>query len=170
MRLAFAASALALAFASVAAADPVTLTPITFSSEFQTELDEELGTREGDVLRRDVERAVTRALAERGASVQSGAPVSIEISVIDARPNRPTMEQTRQESGLDPFLSISTGGAELRAVLRNSGGAVIAEVEHEYYTDSLSDVLGGPSTWTDANRSIRQFANKVAGAYVANAR
>lgn len=170
MRLAFAVSAVALAFATAAAAGPVTLTPITFSPEFQTTLEEDLGTREADVLRREVERAVTRELAERGATVQAGAPISIEISVIDAEPNRPTMEQARQRSGLDIFNSVSVGGAELRGVLRSADGAEIAQVEHRYYTNTLNDVWGAPSTWTDANRSIRQFADKVADAYVAHSR
>src|SRR5512145_2609146 len=87
------AGAAALAFAQLAYASPVTLAPVSFSPEFQAELDAELGVREGDVLQRAVVDAVSRELAERGATLSEGAPVTVEISIIDAAPNRPTMQQ-----------------------------------------------------------------------------
>jgi len=77
------------------------------------------------------------------------------------------MQQLTGRPGLDAFRSISVGGAELRAVLRGAGGQVVAEVEHRRYTNSLRDLVGEPTTWTDARRSIGQFAEKVADAYVA---
>jgi hypothetical protein len=65
--------------------------------------------------------------------------------------------------------SFSTGGAELRAVLRSADGRELAHVEHSYYSPSLAYV-GLPSTqWTDAHRAIRRFASKVATAYQAHA-
>ncbi|MEZ6022801.1 MAG: DUF3313 family protein [Hyphomonadaceae bacterium] len=167
MRLAAAVSALVLIFATAAAADPVALAPISFSPEFQTEVDETLGAREGDYLRRDVERQVVRALQRRGVTVEANAPVTIEVSVVDAEPNRPTLEQATHQPGLDIFRSVSVGGAELHAVLRGAGGEALVEVDHSYYTNSLGELWGSPSTWTDANRSISRFANKVADAYVA---
>ena len=155
----------ALAFASSAAAAPVTLSQISFSPEFQVELDEELGAREGEYLRSAVTEAVSNALTRRGASIGAGADITIEISIIDADPNRPTMQQTQGRPGLDPLRSVSTGGAELRAVLRNASGQVVGEVDHRRYDETLSDVFVPPTTWTSAQRSIRQFAGKVADAY-----
>lgn len=160
----------ALAFAQAAWAGPVSLSPIAFSPEFQTALDDELGAREGEILQAAVERAVADALAERGATISASAPVTIDISIIDADPNRPTMEQLRAQPGLDSFRSVSIGGAELRAVLRGSDGTVLSEVTHRRYNHSLSDLVGPPTTWTEARRAIRQFADKVADAYVATGR
>jgi hypothetical protein len=153
----------ALAFAQSASA--VTLSQISFSPEFQIELDEELGAREGEYLRSAVTEAVSNALTRRGASIGTGADITIEISIIDADPNRPTMQQTQGRPGLDPLRSVSTGGAELRAVLRNASGQVVGEVDHRRYDETLSDVFVPPTTWTSAQRSIRQFAGKVADAY-----
>ena len=153
----------ALAFAQSASA--VTLSQISFSPEFQIELDEELGAREGEYLRSAVTEAVSNALTRRGASIGTGADITIDISIIDADPNRPTMEQTMGRPGLDPMRSVSTGGAELRAVLRNANGQVVGEVDHRRYDETLSDVFVPPTTWTSAQRSIRQFAGKVADAY-----
>jgi len=156
----------ALAFAQSAAA--VTLAPISFSPEFETELHEDLGVREGDYLRTDVEDEVRGALTRRGVDVASGGG-TIEIVIVDADPNRPTMQQLAERPGLDPIRSLSLGGAELRAVLRGANGEVIAEVDHRGYNHSIADFNGmAPNTWSEARRSIRRFANKVADAYVAH--
>jgi hypothetical protein len=167
MRLTFVLAGLAaLSLAHSAAAAPATVS-ISFSPEFQQQLEEELGAREGDVLQSAVSDAVGRALAERGVD---GAPVTVEVSIIDARPNRPTMQQLVDEPGLDAIRSISIGGAELRGVLRGADGQVLSEVTHRRYNHNLQDIAGPATTWTEARRAIRQFANKVADAYVAHAR
>ncbi len=170
MRIIPAVAAIAvLAFASTAAAQ-VALAPISFSPEFQVSLAEDLGAREGEQLREAVTNSVSRALAHRGATVSSSAPVTIEISILDADPNRPTMNQLAEEPGLDFARSYSIGGAELQAVLRGSDGQVLAEVTHRRYNYSIDELLGPPATWSEARRAINQFATKVADAYVAHAR
>lgn len=158
----------ALAFAQGAAA--VTVSPISFSSEFQTALNEELGAREGDVLRQDVERAVAAALARHGVALDSGGG-TIEIEIVSADPNRPTMQQLSDRPGLDYMRSMSIGGAELHAVIRGANGEVLTEVNHRNYNQSLDEFNGAApaGTWSEARRAIRRFANKVADAYVAHA-
>jgi hypothetical protein len=160
--------AAALTFATAAAAAPVSMAPVSISPEFQTELDEDLGQREGDYLRRRVDEEVREALVRHGADVTEGALIVIEISIEDAQPNRPTYQQLIDQPSLDAFRSVSIGGAELRAVLR-SNGAVLAEVTHRRYNHSLADLNGAATTWTEARRAIRQFAEKVADAYDAHA-
>lgn len=167
MRLTIAfASLAALAFASAASAQTATISPISFSPEFQEELTDNYGEREGEYLGEYAQRMVSEALARRGVS----AGVTVDISIIDAQPNRPTFEQLSNRPGLDPIRSISVGGAELHGVIRGADGAVITEVSHERYNHSLSDLTGAESTWSEARRAIRQFANKVGDAYVASAR
>ncbi|MEQ1707594.1 MAG: hypothetical protein ABL864_04610 [Terricaulis sp.] len=169
--LGFTAFALAqAALPSVASAAPVTLAPVAISAEFQTTLDEDLGAREGDVLRDATARMVSAALARHGATLSDSAPLVVEIVIVDADPNRPTFEQLGASPGLDAFRSISVGGAELRGTLRAADGHIVSEVNHRRYNNSLVDLTGGESTWTDARRAIRQFAEKIADAYVANAR
>jgi hypothetical protein len=159
----------ALALAQSAAA--VTLAPVSFSPEFETKLSENLGVREGEFLRTEVENAVGAALARRGVSVSSGAG-TIEIVIVDADPNRPTLQQLSARPGLDFIRSFSIGGAELRAVLRGASGEVLSEVDHRRYNHSLAEFHGMPpgATWSEARRSIRGFAEKVADAYVAHVR
>jgi outer membrane receptor protein involved in Fe transport len=154
----------ALAFAASASAQ--TLEQVSYSPAFQAELEDDLGMREGEYLRENVTRAIERAIARRNVAQ---APLRIEVVIEDAQPNRFTTQQLRTRPGVDPIRSVSVGGAELRAVLRGADGAVLAEVEHRRYSTSLRDLFFEPLTWTDANRAIRQFAEKVADAYVAHA-
>ena len=114
--------------------------------------------------------AVSTALAREGASLNQGANVTIEISIVDADPNRPTMQQLADNPSLDFSGSYSIGGAELTAILRAGDGSVLAEVSHRRYNRSIDELLGPPATWTAARHAISQFANKVADAYVAHAR
>lgn len=170
MRTLFATAAFAaLAFANAANAAPVSLQPVSYSPEFQTSLNDELGPREGAILSNDATAAVSRALAARGATMGAGG-MTIEISIIDADPNRPTLQQLAAQPSLDASRSVSIGGAELHAVIRSADGAVLSEVNHRSGSYSLDDLVGPPATWTDARRAIRQFANKVADAYVAQTR
>jgi hypothetical protein len=171
MRLTSALAGAALfAMAQAAYAAPVTLAPISFSPELQAELDAELGAREGEVLQRAVSEAVARALTERGATLSDAAPVTVEISILDADPNRPTLQQLADRPGLDGISSVSIGGAELHAVLRGPDGQVLSEVSHRRYNYSITDVPVPSTTWSEARRAIRRFADKVADAYVANVR
>lgn len=156
------AGAAILAFAAPAWAQS---TPVSFSPEFQTSLEEDFGVREGDVLRSAVTEAIARELAQRGIS---STGLSIDVTIVDAEPNRPTMQQLFDEPSLDSS-SISIGGAELRAVLRNASGQT-TEVTHRRYNHSLADLNGPATTWTEARRAIRQFAVKVADAYIATPR
>ena len=156
------ASAAVLAFAAPAWAQS---TPVSFSPEFQSSLEEDYGLREGEVLRTAVTDAISRELTRRGVSADQA---NIEVTIVDAEPNRPTMQQLFDRPSLD-MSSISIGGAELRAVIHNANGAT-TEVSHRRYNHSLSDVVGPATTWTEARRAIRQFAVKVADAYIATPR
>lgn len=151
------AGAAAFAFAAPAWAQT---SPVSFSPEFQAALEEDYGVREGEYLREAVIEAINTELARRGVSSAG----SIEVTIIDAEPNRPTMQQLVDRPSLDAG-SISIGGAELRATLPS--GEVVT---HRRYNHSLADIAGPATTWTEARRAIRQFAIKVADAYIASPR
>lgn len=156
----------ALAFGFAGAASAQTIQPVSYSPDFQEKLDDDLGVREGAYLSEALSRYVAEALEDRGLS---GRNVSIELSIVDARPNRPTFEQTMDRPGLDRFNSISVGGASLEGVIRNANGAVIQNVEHRYYSHDLWDARYNADTWGDARRAMRRFATKVADAVAAGA-
>lgn len=163
----FAASLVALAFAQTALAQNVSLTPVSFAPAFQTKVDREIGADQGAVLRARVESAIASALARRGASVSAGAPVSIDVDIVDAVPNRATIQSLRSNYLLAPGPTVQLGGAELHATLRSASGAALSEVAYRHYDHDFTDLVGPPSLWTSADRSISHFAERVADAYVA---
>ncbi len=87
------------------------------------------------MLRTAVTEAIARELTRRGVS---SAGLSIDVTIVDAEPNRPTMQQMFDQPSLDSS-SISIGGAELRAVLHNASGQM-TEVTHRRYNHSLADL------------------------------
>lgn len=159
----------AFAFATTASAAPVTVGPVSLSAEYQAKVEDEIGARDSEVLQDFVTRTVSRALTRQGAQVGAGAPVTVDITIVDADPNRPTMQELRDTPGLSMFWSVSTGGAELNATLRAADGRVLQEVNHRYFSNSLADLTGAAETWSDARRATYRFARKVADAYAANA-
>jgi hypothetical protein len=168
MRLVLAAASLAaLAFAQTASAQNVSLAPVSFTPEFQTKVDRDIGADQAAVLRARVESAIAASLQRRGASVSAGAPVTIEVDVVNAVPNRVTMQQLRRDFALDPQRSVRLGGAELHAAVRGANGQTLQEVDYRRYDHDFTDLLGPPAMWTSADRTIGQFAERVADAYVA---
>ncbi len=154
-----------IAVAAPAAADPVRLTPATYSADFQEELEDKYGLREGVYLQERLTNRLTRALTNAGAEISDAAPVTIETIIIDAAPNRPTYKQLGDEVSLSYAGSFSIGGAELNAVLRGADGQALREVSHRFYSASLQDVSPASDSWHDARRAIDRFARKVADAY-----
>jgi hypothetical protein len=85
------------------AASGQTLQPVSYAPDFQTALEEDYGVREGAYLQETLTRFVSQELAERGLSNRG---VQIDLTIIDAKPNRPTMEQTADRPGLEPIGSV----------------------------------------------------------------
>ncbi|MFS2317244.1 hypothetical protein RMQ97_04820 [Maricaulis sp. D1M11] len=152
----FAASALVLALAAPGFAQtPLTIAPISFGDAL-LEKSEEYGERELERLADDLDDALRDELA--GVLGQGG--YTLQATIIDARPNRPTQEQMFARPGLD-MRSISIGGAEVTAIIVDASGQQIASYEYAWRTHSLRDVVGA-SVWYDANRTFRRFADQIA--------
>ncbi len=170
MRLITAAAiaGLALALAAPASAAPVTVRPVAIDAELQKTFDDDYGQREVAILQKIVADALERELTEAGATVADGAPVSIETTLVDVKPSKPTFQQAVDTVGLDTIRSISIGGAELRARIVGADGATLGEVTYEWYESDLLFSTAN-TTWSDARHAIRRFAGKVGDAYRANA-
>lgn len=111
---------------------------------------------------RDIERLTSRLdEAAEAALPQSGqyAGARLELVIEDATPNRPTFQQMADLPGLS-MESLSIGGAEI------SGEIVFADgtrrpVAYRWFETSLANVSGA-STWSDADRAFRVFAQRLA--------
>jgi len=161
------AAAMVFASAAFAAAAPLVAPTPVLSEDLQQQLSDIFGEGEGAYLQRETMRYVAAALARRGAmdAVDTDGAVTVEITIVRATPNRPTMTQLRETPGLS-MQSISLGGAEFIAVIRDSAGAERARVTHEHFSRDIEDA-DGMSVWGDARIAMRGFARKVAEAYAA---
>ncbi|MEL7108078.1 MAG: hypothetical protein AAGJ68_03985 [Pseudomonadota bacterium] len=152
MRIFFAAIG-ALAILPLAAATEVA---VTYSDDFAEELADNYGEREGETLTEDIVQDLERAFKRAGVE-----PARVDITIVNAKPNRPTFEQLNDRPGLDAFRSISLGGMELSGTAYDGDGNVLATQDYGWFETDIRDVLGS-GVWSDANRASRRFATKMA--------
>ncbi|MBU1384675.1 MAG: hypothetical protein KKE52_11800 [Alphaproteobacteria bacterium] len=150
---------LAIAAASPAAADPATVT-VTVGPDLRHKV-RDLGERD---VREQTDR-LARIVREGLADTPRLDGARIELVLTDLRPNRPTFQQMASRPGLDPFLSLSIGGAAVEGVITTADGEVLP-VKYDWFSHNLADVVGY-STWHDADRAYRRLADHLAdGRYV----
>ncbi|MEO1552538.1 MAG: hypothetical protein AAFR82_01295 [Pseudomonadota bacterium] len=152
MKTIFAAIA-AIAILPSAAATEVA---VSYSDDFAEELADNYGEREGERLTEEIIEDLDRALAKAGVD-----PARIDVTIVNAKPNRPTMGQLSDRPGLDAFRSISLGGMSLVGTAYDADGNVIATQEYDWFESHLRNAIGS-GVWSDANRASSRFATKMA--------
>ena len=143
----------ALAILPFAAATEVA---VTYSDDFAEELADNYGEREGEELTKDIIDDLEHAFERAGVT-----PAKVAITIVNAKPNRPTLQQIRNEPGLDPFRSISIGGMKLIGTAYDADGNELGSHEYGWFENDIRDAVGS-GVWTDANRASRRFAKKFA--------
>ena len=160
---ALAASPWAAAAADAGAA--VSVGPVAIGDTLQKALKDRYGVDEGRELQQAVTQSLSRSLKGVGAEQGEGAAIRIEVLIDSATPTHPTRRQMSENPSLDYLASISRGGAELHAVLRNASGQVLDHVAFDYYAYSLREASMSASAWGDAYLAIDRFADQVAKAW-----
>lgn len=115
------------------------------------------GARDIEDLKNDLRNAVGQALFR--AHGRPCRPTRVALTLVDAIPNRPTMEQMQSHPGLD-YRSFGLGGADIVAQLQCADGR--AESVHERYFETDIRVERMVSTWSDAERAIDLAARRIA--------
>ena len=128
---------------------------VSYAPEFSETLTEDYGVKEGEYLSRRVREDLERELAKSGADV-----ARIDVTIVDAKPSRPTFKQGSDKPGLDMFRSVSIGGMELKAVAFDASGAPAGELEYDWYEHDIRNT--GLTTWHDASRASSRFASRFA--------
>ena len=146
------AAASALALAPFANAVEVN---VSFSEDFSEKLAEDYGEREGEYLTREITEDIQEAFED--AEIK---PARVDVTILDAKPNRPTFEQLTDEPSLSATRSRSIGGMDLSAVAFDADGNELGTEAYDWFSSSLRDVVVA-STWSDAGRASRRFANRL---------
>lgn len=143
---------LSLGLAGIAQATTIN---VAFSEDFAEKLEEDYGVREGAKLTEEIIEDLQRALDGMEDKVER-----VDVTILDAKPNRPTFEQISGSPGLDPIRSISIGGMSLSGTITLADGEV-SEIEYKWFENDIRLSVGA-ATWWDANRVSRRFARRVA--------
>jgi hypothetical protein len=151
--LAIAAALTLMGGAAIAAPASVS---VTIGPKLSAAAHKTYGDRDVAELATDLRKDVERELAKTGA--HDGARV--ELTLVDALPNRPTFKQLGDRPGLS-LRSISVGGARIEGKVTEANGA-ITPVSFKYYTTDIRDVaVQGATTWSDAQQAIDMFAHRL---------
>jgi hypothetical protein len=156
MRL-IALSAVALLASGAAAQAAPPQVSIAVAPELQTKFVKTYGQREADLLTADLKTSVDKALARTGAFQDA----RIEVTLKDAKPNRPTFKQLADTPGLS-MESFGIGGATIEARITAPDGTV-TPVSYKWYENDIRWVTGY-WTWTDAQWTFDRFARRLAHA------
>lgn len=147
--------ALCSAIAAPAAAQqigPVSEITITVADSVKRD-DDRIGEREIDFLKMGLREAVE----ERVAMGAGGGQLNLVIE--NASPNRPTHTQMRRTPGISFIHSFSIGGAEITGTYVAADGTE-TPVHYRYYETDIRDAQL-VSTWHDADRAFRRFAQRL---------
>ena len=145
-------TALVLLMAPVALAQEIN---VSVSDDFQKKLTDDYGTREGDYLKKEVSEDLTRELTKAGVDV-----ARVDVTIVDAKPSKPTFKQLGDTPGLDYGASISNGGMKLTATAYDTDGKKTGDYEYSWYENDIRQT--GLTTWYDANKASSRFARNFA--------
>ena len=82
----------------------------------------------------------------------------IDVTILDAKPNKPTFKQLGDTPGLDYGDSKSIGGMKLSATAFDASGKATGDLTYDWYETDIR--YAGISTWQDAKRASDRFARK----------
>ena len=147
--------AAALVAAAIVPAAHATEISVSYSPEFTEKLADDYGDKEGTYLSEMVQKDLTRELGKAGADV-----ARVEVTILDAKPSRPTFKQGADTPGLDMHRSVSVGGMKLMAIAYDASGHASEPFEYKWYETDIRQA--GLTTWHDANRASNRFAARFA--------
>jgi hypothetical protein len=145
-------TALALAVAATAVAQPgAGQVSVTIGPELQAKAEKKYGLREVQYLADELRRDVERALAKRGGG-------RAELTIVDAKPNRPTFKQMSDKPGLS-FQSFGIGGATIEGRIITADGRE-TPISYRWYETDIRQVMPA-GTWSDAERAFDRVAWRI---------
>jgi hypothetical protein len=152
--LAIATAAAVLTTGTAALAAPAQV-QVAIGPQLQAKAEKTYGVRDVHDLADELQRSVERRLAE--TNTYDGA--TIELTLVDAVPNRPTFKQMGDVPGLS-YQSFGVGGAKIEGRIVSPDGH-ITPVAYRYYESDIR-YARNLGTWSDADWTFDQFAAKLA--------
>ena len=153
MRILSLSAATLLLSATAALATPAAV-HVSIGPDLQAKAVKKYGVRDindlADSLRKSVQTELNRSGAYDGGK--------IELTLVDAVPNRPTFQQMSDKPGLS-FLSFGIGGARIEGQATAADGTV-TPLAYKWYESDIRWAAYN-ATWTDAQTTISRFAHSL---------
>jgi len=147
------------------AAEPGSLTPVasvmvTIDPAFAKDKGKDYGLKDlqalADTLKTSVE---ARLSAKSRLNLGAADAATVNLVLVDAKPNRPTFKQMADRPGLS-MQSFGIGGAEIKGEqVMPDGGKIM--LGYSWYESDIR-WSQAQSTWADAERAIDGFARRLA--------
>ncbi len=157
MRVLMFAAFAALGLVGAALAEPlstVASVEVTIGSELKKKAAKEYGVKDVDRLAEELRKDVERQMERTG--VLAGGRV--ELTLVDVKPNRPTMKQLGDKPGLS-YQSFGIGGAAIEGRAIALDGSV-TPISYRWYENDIRDAWY-QSTWADAEHAFDRFARRL---------
>jgi len=100
------------------------------------------GDKDLEQLIERLESKLEASFAKEGLQVLDGAPVTLNVVLVDAKPNRPTFNQMSKSSSLS-MQSFANGGAEITGEIIVSDGAEMGTLSYKYYENDIENAQYG---------------------------
>jgi len=160
MRMLTLATVAAFAVAPAALAEtyrthPEASVQVTVGPQLMKKAKTTYGVREVERLAAELQADVAREIARTG--IMAGGKV--ELVLVDAKPNRPTLKQMSDRPGLS-YQSFGVGGAKIEGQLVSMDGQV-TPVSYKWYETDISQAWP-KTTWFDAQWTFDRFAGRLA--------
>jgi len=107
----------------------------------------------------DLKKWTSRDLEKRGIDVDEESQAVLKLTLVDARPNRPTFNQLSVQPSLD-FRSFALGGAEIEGELFTAGGVSLGTVSYNFYETFFNGFQQTNGVWTDARQTMKRFSKR----------
>jgi hypothetical protein len=120
------------------------------------------GASEVEMLRKDLVKAVQRALTKKGAV----DPQRVDLVLESATPNRPTFNELSASTSLS-LSSLGVGGAAITGTVTGVDGTT-QPISYRWHETDFRQVRGY-TTWTDAYRAFDWLASDIAHGKAPNA-
>lgn len=103
--------------------------------------------------------SLERSLSSKNIDIEKAAPYTVKVTLVDARPNRPTFKQLSKNPSLSR-KSFSTGGAAFEIQVTDASGVIIGEADYDWYDMDISDAIYD-GTWSDAKFAINRLSRSL---------
>ena len=120
-----------------------------------------LGSRDLARLLTETEAELVEELTSRGVVIDASAPTTLRVVLVDALPNSPTFNQISEQPSLSS-RSFGEGGASFEGTLVDASGQSLGQFTYGFYETLDRFGFNRRGIWTDADRAISRFANRIA--------